>query len=166
MKFLRHFNENLEISDIEQVIEHVEYCFYDLIDLNFKVEITPLHSVYKNNKSLYPGTAHRQEIRNWNIDRFDTIKIHIYQVNPRNEEINKVFSSEHREDIMSCLENATNYLSREWSGAYLTRVEYEKPVTVQKVSHPSTAIDADWFWSGNSFYSMTFFIEKGNKVLP
>lgn len=77
MRFLRKFNENLEISDIEQVIEHVEYCFYDLIDLNFKVEITPLHSVYKNDKSLYPGTSHRQEIRNWNIDKFDTIKIHI-----------------------------------------------------------------------------------------
>jgi len=34
--------------------------------------------------------------------------------------------------IMSCLENATNYLSREWSGAYLTRVEYESQLPCEK----------------------------------
>lgn len=76
MRFLRKFNENLEIGDIEQVIEHVEYCFYDLIDLNFKIELTPLHTV--STSSLYSGLSHRQEIKNWNIDNFDTVKIHIY----------------------------------------------------------------------------------------
>lgn len=159
MRFLRKFNENLEINDIEQVIEHVEYCFYDLIDLNFKIEVTPLHTVAtKNKNSLYPGVSHRQEIRNWNIDNFDTIRIHIYQ--EKDLIINKPFTADYKEDIISCLEKAKEYLSRHWSNCEITTVQKEKPVTIQKVINTGSNYNADWWWSDHSFYSMTFWLEK------
>ena len=168
MRFLRKFNENLEISDIEQVIEHVEYCFYDLIDLGFKIEVTPLHTVAtKNSKSLYTGVAFRQEIKNWNIDNFDTVKIKIYFEGKDydngggfNIKINKPFTPEYKDDILYCLERAKEYLTRHWTNCEVTTVEKEKPVTIQKVINTGSNYNADWWWSDHSFYSMTFWLEK------